>query len=110
MEKVELMSIQDTFYIKSIGLVLVPSFELPKNGNWVNIREEVTIKTPNGKEMNVEAQFSLSHLNIKDPEVNVSKRWPVILSLLGVEKQDIPLGSTVYVNTSTKSALLASNA
>ncbi len=110
MEKVELMRVQDTFYIESIGLVLAPSFELPKNGNWVNIREEVTIKTPNGKEMNVKALFSLTHLNIKDPEVNVSKRWPVILSLFDVEKKDIPVGSTVYVDKSTKSSLLVSNA
>lgn len=58
MEKVELMQVKDTFMIESIGLVLAPSFELPPEGKWQSITEEVTIHTPDGGEFSTEALFS----------------------------------------------------
>jgi hypothetical protein len=33
MDKVELMQIEDSFMIESIGLILIPSFELPSEGD-----------------------------------------------------------------------------
>ena len=102
MDRVELMKVEDTFLIKSIGLVLAPSFELPPDGRWQNIKETVLIKTPEGELTEAEALFSVAHLNIKDPSVSASKRWPILVSLKGINKESVPLGSTIYVKASTK--------
>lgn len=110
LDKVELMIVTDSFMIESIGLVLVPSFELPAEGKWENISEKVTIKTPNGDEILVDAFFSVAHMNIKDISVSASKRWPVLVSLRGVKKESVPIGSVVYVSKSTKKAIFGQNA
>ena len=110
MDRVELMKVEDTFLIESIGLVLAPSFDLPPEGKWVNINETVTIQTPEGKDISAEALFSVAHLNIKDPTVSVSKRWPILVSLKGVSKESVPIGSTVYITQSTKQAVTGKNA
>ncbi|MBU2983986.1 hypothetical protein KO528_01365 [Saccharophagus degradans] len=110
MNKVELMQIEDTFLIKSIGLVLAPSFDLPPEGKWVNISEVVTIKTPDGNEVCADALFSVAHLNIKDPSVSVNQRWPILLSLRGIKQEAVPVGSKVYVSPSTKKAVAGGNA
>jgi len=110
MDRVELMKIEDTFMIESIGLVLAPSFDLPPEGKWKNINETVAIKTPEGLELEVKALFSVVHMNIKDPTVSAKKRWPVLVSLKEVKKESIPVGSTVFVAQSTKLSLVGSNA
>ena len=110
MDKVELMKVEDTFLIESIGLVLAPSFDLPPEGKWVNINETVTIGTPEGKAITAEALFSVAHMNIKDPAISVSKRWPILVSLKGVGKECVPVGSVVYVTQSTKQAVTGQNA
>ncbi len=58
-DKVELMKVEDSFMIESIGLVLAPSFELPPEGKWENINEQVTIETLEGKKINTEALLAL---------------------------------------------------
>lgn len=109
MEKVELMQIEDSFMIDSIGLILIPSFDLPPEGNWKNITEEVTIRNLEGVEITAEALFSIAHLNIKDPTVNVSKRWPILISLRGICKELVPVGSTIFVSKSTREAVTGQN-
>lgn len=110
MGKVELMKVEDRFLIDSIGLVLAPSFKLPPGGKWINIKETVSIKTPEGNEVSAEARFSVAHMNIKDPNVCVSKRRPILVSLNGISKESVPIGSTVYVSQSTKQAVTGENA
>lgn len=107
MDRVELMKVDDVFMIERIGLVVSPSFDLPVAGGRVNINETVMIKTPDGKEVLVEALFSVAHLKIHDPSVSVKKRWPVFVSLKGVAKENVPVGSSVYVSQSTKRILTA---
>jgi len=104
------MKVEDTFLIDNIGLILAPLFELPPEGRWENITETITIRTPQGEEIKTEALFSVAHMNIKDPSVSVSKRWPILISLEGVTKKSIPIGSTVFVSKSTKRALTGKNA
>ena len=110
MSEVELMKIEDTFLIESIGLVLAPSFELPPKCTWVNINETVVLETPKGIKISAEALFSVAHMNIKDPTVSVSKRWPIIVSLKNISKECVPIGSIVYVSHSTKQAVAGENA
>ena len=110
MDKVALMEVEDTFLIESIGLMLAPSFDLPQEGKWVNINETVTIQTPEGKNLSAEALFSVAHLNIKDPSISVTKRWPILVSLKGVSKDCVPIGSTIYVTQSTKQSVVGQNA
>ena len=109
MEKVELMTVEDTFLIESIGLMLAPSFDLPPVCKRVNINETITIQTTEGKYISAEALFSVAYLNIKDPSVSGSKRRPILLSLKGVSKESMPVGSTIYVTQSKKLALAGLN-
>ena len=104
------MRIEDTFFIKSFGLVLTPSFDLPSEKKWVNISEIVTIETPDGKEVCAEALFSVAHLNIKDPSASVNKRWPILIALHGIKQGAVPVGSKVYVTPLTKKTVIGSNA
>jgi|GEM_PF-6930493 len=106
MDKVELMKIEDTFMVDGVGLVLAPSFELPAYANWKNIIEKVTIRSPEGVEFESEALFSMMHVNIKGPEVSISKRWPVVVTLRGVAKELVAVGSAVFVSKPTKQAVL----
>ncbi len=110
MDNIELMKVEDTFLIKSIGLVLAPSFELPPDGKWVNISETVNIKTPEGCDISAEALFSIARLKLKDPSVSVSKRCSILVSLKGISKECVPIGSVVYVSHSTKQAIVGKNA
>ena len=110
MDKVELMQVEDTFLIESIGLVLAPPFELPPEGKWTNITEEISVRTPAGAEYSANALFSVAHLNIEDPTVSASKRWPILVSLRGITKECVPVGSTIYVSRSTKQSIVGKNA
>ena len=110
MERVELMQVEDTFMIESIGLVLAPFFELPPEGKWENITDKVSIQAPDGREFLAEALFSVAHMNIKDPTVGASKRWPVLVSLRHTSKENVPVGSKVYVSQEIKNAITGRNA
>jgi hypothetical protein len=109
-DKVELMKVEEAFMIESIGLVLAPSFTLPPEGKWKNIQERVTVETPDGNTIIADALFSIAHFNIKDPTVSASKSWPILVSLTGVAKENVPVGSTLYVSHSTKIAVTGQNA
>lgn len=110
MDKVELMKIEETYKIEGRGLILAPSFELPPSGKWENITEQVLIQTPRGEEIIADAMFSVAHLNVKDPNVSISKRWPLIVSLNGISKENVPVGSLVFVSIETKYAVAGKKA
>ncbi len=105
MDKVEIMRIEGTFMVKSYGLILTPSFELLPNGKWEDINEVITIQKPDGSKIEANGLFSVAHMNIKDPSVSISKRWPILLSLKGISKEEVPIGSIVLGTQETKASI-----
>ena len=105
MQKVELMEVQDTFDIKNVGVLVVPSFDLPPQGKWQSLTELVTVKVPGGQQIEAEALFSMIHVNIRDPEVGANKRWQIVLSFRTLPKTDLPVGSKIFVSKSAYEAV-----
>jgi len=96
MTSIELLTISDYFQLPKIGLVLAPDFSLPRAG-WTNFASEVVVERPDGSQLPTTAKFSQTHFLIKDPSVPIDKRWRITVSLPGLTKRDIPIGSKVLV-------------
>ena len=94
------MEVQDTFDIKNVGVLVVPSFDLPSQRKWQPLIELVTIKDPSGQHIEVESLFSVIHLNIRDPKVSANKRWQIVVSFKTLTKADLPIGSKIFVSKS----------
>jgi hypothetical protein len=99
LENKPLLEVTDTFNISSIGLLVVPSFDLPPNGKWESFSELVTVEHPDGSKFQLNANFSVIHLNIRDLSVGANKRWQIVCSFKGIEKSAVPAGSKIYVST-----------
>ena len=104
MQRVELFTVQERFQI-SWGLTLVPDFPVP-GGRWRNREELVLVVTPEGQEVEAPAQFNMVHFNIRDPEASIDRRWRVVVSLPSGQKEQIPIGSKVFVSPEVKNAVL----
>jgi hypothetical protein len=104
MQRVELLTVQERFQI-SWGLTLVPDFPIP-GGWWRNREELVLVVTPEGREFELPAQFNMVHFNIRDPEASVDRRWRVVVSLPSGEKEQVPIGSKVFVSPEVQNALV----
>ena len=98
MQNFQLMEVKDIFNISSIGVLVAPLFDLPPDGKWKPFSEVVIIQAPDGSSFEFKADFSVMHLNIKDPNISVAKRWQIAVSFKGIEKSQIPIGSKVLVS------------
>ena len=104
MERVELLTVKDSFQLSGIGLTFMPDFSVPRN--WQNVVERIVIETPDGRQFEAVAQFNMTHFNIKDPEASVDRRWRVLVTLPNTPKDQVPLGSRLLVSPEIRNALL----
>jgi hypothetical protein len=104
MERVELLTVGDSFQIGSF-VVVHPDFSVP-NGRRTSRTESVLVVSPNGEKREAAAQFDLSHFKFSEPSVSIDRRWRVVLSLLGCTKDQVPVGSTILVSQEMRDALL----
>ena len=102
MERVALITVERTFCLRSDAhpercvLVIHPDLSVPPAG-WKERSETVAIVTLDGREFEAAAHISLSHFNIRDPDVE-SDRF--------VSGHDVPDGSKILVSHETRNALL----
>ena len=96
MNKSELLTVDDVFMIDQLGLVVAPDFSVPNN-DWTPSTETVAILRPDGTEFDAVAQFNHSHFNIPDPPVSIDRRWRVTVCILNVAKEEVPIGSKLFV-------------
>ena len=87
-------------------LIVHPDLSVPPAG-WKELSETVAVLMPDGREFEATAQISLSHLNIKDPDVSIDQRWRVTISFQGMTSDNVPDGSKIPVSHETRDALLA---
>ena len=105
MKRVELLKVESAFALSQKMLVLLPNFSVPKVG-WKNRTEAVIVARPDGKTLEATAEFSLSHINIRDPEVSIEKRCRIAVWLTDRTKEEVPAGSTILVSPEVRDALL----
>ena len=103
---IELLTVADYFDITGRGLILVPDIDPPKQGKWKNFSATVVVLTPSGQRLELQGDFSLIHLNIRDPKVDVSNRWRVSVALPSGTKQTIPIGSRLLCDANVSAALM----
>ena len=88
MQRVELITVEHTFYIARKGLqmlILHPDFSVPPGG-WKNITQKVLVVKPDGQKIEAIAEITLQHLNIPEPAVSIDQRWRVGMYLKEVAK------------------------
>ena len=94
----ELLIVEDHFLLTSVGLVVAPDLSVPRTGNWSDIVTKARVQDPGGEELEHEVKFGLVHFNIRDPEVSIDKRWRVVISFPNATKEQIPIGSKIFVS------------
>jgi hypothetical protein len=113
MERVEIITVERTSCLSSdihperCVLIVEPRLSVPPDG-WMEQTETVAVLRPDGREFEATAQISLSHLNIKmeDRDLSIDQRWRVSLLFHGLTSDDVPDGSKIFVSHETRDALL----
>lgn len=77
-----LLTVEDTFLISGRGLVVVPDIESAAHAR--NFAGAVTIEPPAGVAFETHAEFSWAHFR------------PSLLTLPGLSKESVPIGSRIY--------------
>jgi len=108
-DHVELMQVQERFALKRDGLTLVPDFPAPNHGKWNNFDTQVLVIMPSGEQKEFQANFQIWHFNFRDPGVDISRRWRIVVSLPYASKEDAPVGSRIWVTRDIKQALGVAN-
>ena len=112
MDRQELLTVEHAYYIDRPGapmLVLSPHFHMPKKWNengWRERQEQVIVLRPDGSELPATAQISITHLNIRDPNVPIEARWPITVWLTDRTPDEVPIGSKILVQPSVRAAIL----
>ena len=108
-DRVELMQVQERFALKHHGLALVPDFPVPHYDKWNNFNTQVLVITPNGEQKEFQANFQRWHFNFRGPGVDISRCWRIVVSLPNALKEDVPVGSGIWVTHDIKQALGVAN-
>lgn len=103
MERTSLLTVSDQFQLSGMGLVVMPDFTVPDG--WSDIEETVLVETLDGF-LELSAQFQQTHFKILDITAPVDRRWRIVLCLPTATKEQVPIGSIVYVSHKTKHAIL----
>jgi len=85
-------------------LVIKPNFSIPEA--WENRTEKVLVITPDGLRLEASGEFSSTHVNISDPTAPIDQRWRITLWLTDRTKDEVPIGSKIFVSQELKDALV----
>ncbi|MGB8354162.1 MAG: hypothetical protein WCD79_09770 [Chthoniobacteraceae bacterium] len=105
MERFELLTVEDTYAIKSDMLILRPEFFVP-DGGWEARTENVKVLRPDRLEFEATAEIRMGHLNISDPQVPLKKRWTVTVWLTDRTAEEVPIGSKIFVSKEVRDSLI----
>ncbi len=106
----ELLKVEDHFLLTNVGLVVAPDFSVPQTGVWSDIVTSAKVKNPEGQEKDHEIKFGMVHFNIKDPKFSIDKRWRVVISFPNATKEQVPIGSKIFVSKDDYMKLKGENA
>ncbi|HYT58887.1 MAG TPA: hypothetical protein VEL06_01875, partial [Haliangiales bacterium] len=77
-------------------MIVHPDLSVPPAG-WKERRETVAVLRPDGREFEATAQSSLSHFNIREPDVSIDRRWRVTILFQGMASGEVPDGSKMIL-------------
>ncbi len=95
----ELLTVEERFVIDRLGIVIAPDFPIPRC-SWNPSEETVTIRRPDGSELEAVAQFNYSHFNIPDPTVPIDRLWRVTVCILNTARKTFRLAVGCWSETS----------
>jgi len=105
MQRVELLTVLDSFEIKGRGVVLMPSFSIPRG--WKDRIETVTIIKPDGDHYEASAQFNMTHFSLTDRTAPADERYRVAVMLPDNRKEEVPVGSKIMASQAARDAVLS---
>jgi hypothetical protein len=105
-KRVELLTVAERFKVNRVGLILVPDF--PLRDGWKDIKELVLVVAPDGREIEVQANFRAAHFNTRRSSTSsrYDRSWRIVISLLGVGKAEVPTGSKILTSPHVLTAVL----
>jgi len=92
-----LLEVQEAFLIPSRGLLVAPDIPYPPPRGFSNFTESVTLVPPGGGQRDVQALFSLIHLN--------PGGFKLVLSFPNLDKALLPIGTAVMVSEAVHARL-----
>jgi hypothetical protein len=104
-----LLTVEERFQLSGIGLTLLPDFAVP-SGKWRNLQVSARVIIPSGEELPTVAQLNMTHFNIPNPKASLDKRWRILVTLPELTKEQVPLGSKLYVSSEVREAVLIGKA
>ena len=97
-----LLQVQDAFQIPSRGLLVAPDIPYLPPPRFANFIESATLLPPNGGPQEVQAQFSLIHLN--------PGGYKLVLSFPDLDQALLPVGTAVMVSEAVHARLRGADA
>jgi hypothetical protein len=97
-----LLEVKDVFEIAGLGLLISPDVPYPPPKGFSNFTGPVTLIPPSGGTHEVQAQFSLMHLN--------PGGYKLLMSFPNVDKALIPVGSSVLAPEAVHARLMGADA
>lgn len=91
-----LMTVQAVFDLAHIGATLAPA--LPLDTLRQPYPERVTLRLPDGREIETRARFSVTHFNRPYHERTIEDTWMLVVALAEMRKADVPVGTEVWVD------------
>lgn len=95
-----LLQVQDTFQVTGRGLVVVP--DIPVAPGFANFTDTVAVEPPASEPFQASADFFLSHFS--------PGGFKLLITLPGLSKGSLPIGSGIFVSDSAAGRLLVAEA
>lgn len=100
----ELLEVEDSYVIRSRGVVLIPDFAIPQNG-WKAREEVVQVELLDGTSYEAKASIDWAHFSLADPNATPDERNRVVLRLVE-EVAKIAKGTRILASKELCEALL----
>ncbi|MBO9501389.1 hypothetical protein [Brevundimonas sp. A19_0] len=92
----ELLEVADSFQISGVGLIVVPDFSVPETG-WQTRTLAARVLRPDGTTLGAVLGLQVSHFNVRDPSAPLDRRWRVVPTFHHLTKDEVPIGSRIFV-------------
>jgi hypothetical protein len=93
-----LCQVEERRQIAGRGLTILPNFSAAKADALTDYKTSIEVETANGKRRTFEAHFMTEHFSYSDPSVPIDKRWRIVLYIPKAKKEEVPIGSKLFVS------------
>ena len=86
-KNIKLLTVEDTFFIESRGVMVMPMITDYRGP----MSFPVMLRKPDGAEISAQAHLDIPRFN------SARKPYPFACSLAGLSKQDVPIGTEIWI-------------